>query len=84
MCRFWRCACSGDVFDNGDGVTVILNILRNSRAPETADAIRQQVARFANYRRSGQSVDGYSAEFGLLRAKAASKMEMEMGPLFCA
>ena len=80
VCR----AEGGDVLGRHDGATRILDILRSYLAPEAADAIRQQVARFANYRRSGQSVNGYSAEFGLLRAKAASKMEMEMGPLFCA
>ena len=47
----------GHVLDPYEKVPRILETLRSFFAPEVVDAIRQQVARFVNFRRSGQSVD---------------------------
>ena len=52
---------------------------RSRFAPEAADASRQQVMRFTNYRRTDQSIDEYIVEFDLLRRKAESKMEVGAG-----
>ena len=60
--------------DHRDGVTRVLEILRGYFAPEAADAIRQQVMRFMNYRRSDQGVDEYTPEYDHLRRTAESKI----------
>ena len=74
------CLAEGcDILGHGDGVTRILDNLRRGSAPEAADAIRQQLARFTNYRRTGQSAHGYIAEFFLTRKKAESKMDAGAG-----
>ena len=72
-------AAGGDVLGHHDGVARIMEILRSYLAPEAADAIHQQVVRFAHYRRSDLSIDEYTAEFDLLQRKAESKMEMGAG-----
>ena len=52
------CLAGGsDISDHGDEAARILDISRSYFAPEEADAIHQQVARFMNYRKSDQSVD---------------------------
>ena len=74
------CLAEGsDILDNSDGLTRILDILRSYLAPGPADAIRHQVTRFTNCRRSAQSVGEYIAEYDLLRRKAESKMEVGAG-----
>ena len=65
--------------DHRDGVTRVLEILRGYFAPEAADAIRQQVMRFMNYRRSDQSIDEHLAGYDLPRTRAEPKMEMGAG-----
>ena len=60
-------------------MTRILSVLRSFFAPEAADAIRQQVARFTNCRRSYQSIDECILEFDPLRRKAESEMETGAG-----
>ena len=54
-------------------------ISRNYMAPRAADSIYQEVARFAKFRRGGQTVDGYIAEYDLLQRKAGPKMMMGAG-----
>ena len=67
-------AAGGNISGHQDGATRILDIRRSYFAPEAAHAIRQQVTRFTNYRRSGQSVDECIAEFDLLRRRPESEM----------
>ena len=69
----------GDILDHSDGVSGILDVLRNCLAPEAVDAIRQQVMRYARCRRADQSIGEYVVEFDLLRRRAESKMEMGAG-----
>ena len=70
---------SSDFLDSSDGVSKILDILRNYFAPEAVDAIHQRVMRFMRFRRTDQSIDEYIAKFDLLSRKAESKMEMGAG-----
>ena len=64
-----------DIPGRGDKVARILDILRSVSAPEAADAIHQQVARFINYRRSDRSVGEHIAECDPLQREAKSKMD---------
>ena len=64
---------------NYDGVERILEILRDSVAPEAEDAVHQQAMRVMQFRRAEQPVGEFIAEFDLLRRKAESKMEMGAG-----
>ena len=62
-----------------DILTRIVDILRSYSDPGTADAIRQRVARFTNYRRTDQSGGENIAEFDLLLREAESRMEVYAG-----
>ena len=54
----------------------ITQLLRDYFAPAAADAANQEVARFLQFERTGQTMDGYMARFDLLSRKAESKMQM--------
>ena len=45
-------SAGGDHLENTDGVSRALEILRNFFAPEAPDSIRQEVARFMQFRRT--------------------------------
>ena len=51
----------GDILDQGDSVSEILNISRNFFAPEAVDAIRRLVMRFTRSCRADQSFDECTA-----------------------
>ena len=61
------CPAEGSaISDRGDGATRLLDIARSFPAPGAAVAIRQQVVRFMNYRRTDQFINEYIAEYALL------------------
>ena len=72
-------ADGGDVLGRSDGVTKILEILRNYLAPEAADAIRQQVMRYMRFRQTDQPVGEFPMEDDLARGQAEAKGEMGAG-----
>ena len=74
-----RLAEGSDILGHSDGFTRILDISRSYSAPEAADAIHRKVMRFMSYRTSDRSIDEYTAEYALLRARAESKLELGAG-----
>ena len=74
------CLAEGsDILGRSDEVAKISDILRNYLAPETFDAVRQQVMRLISFRRTDQSIIGYIVEYDLLRRMAEAKMAMGAG-----
>ena len=63
----------GDHLENADGALRKLGILRNYFDPDAADSKNQEVARVMQFRRTDRNVDGYIAEYDLLRRKAESE-----------
>ena len=57
-----------------NGVSRILDILRNHGAPGPADAVYQEVKRILQYRCAGQTMVEFIVEFDLPRRRAESKM----------
>ena len=62
-----------------DGAMCMLEILRNYFAPEVAGLTYQDLVRFTYFRRTGQSIGEYIAEYDSLRRKAESKVDMGAG-----
>ena len=72
-------AAGSDFVVNNDGAERIVTILKDYIAPDAADSVDQEVARFLQSKRPGRTMDVHLAEFDLLRRKAESKMQMS-GP----
>ena len=64
---------------NDDGVRHVLRILRERSAPDAIDAINQEVAKFLNFTRTGQTIDAYLIDFDVLREKSEAPMVMGNG-----
>ena len=74
------CLAGGsDILGRNGSASKILGILRNWSAPEAAGSVRQQVMRFKRFKRPGQSLGEYIAEYDLRLRKAESGMEMGAG-----
>ena len=74
------CPAGGsDSLVRSDGVSKILNSLRNYLSPEAVDAIRRQMMRRMRFRRADQSVGEYIVEFDLLYREAEPDLEMGDG-----
>ena len=72
-------AVGRDVVGNIDGVEQILNILRNRFAPDKADCIFQDIAKFLYFKRTTQDADTYLLEFDMLRQRAEARFAMGTG-----
>ena len=57
----------------------MLGISRNYFAPELADSMQQEVVRFTQLRRTGQTIDGNIAEYDLIRRRAGSEVGRRAG-----
>ena len=69
----------GDQSDYDDGVTCVLEILRNYPAAEGADSIYQEVVCLSQYRRPGRKIDENIAERDPLRRRPESQIEVVAG-----
>ena len=56
-------AVAGDHIAKNNGAEHVVNTLRDYFAPATADTIYREVARFLQFRWTGQTTDEYIAEF---------------------
>ena len=83
VARHVRLAAGGDFMANNDGAGRSVEIPRYYFAPEAADSINRAVARFPRFPRRDQTVDGYTAEFNLLRRKAESYKANRRGVSTC-
>ena len=79
VARQVRLSAGGKHFEDTDGASRVLEISRNYFAPGDAGSINKGVARFIKFRRTGETVGRYIAEYGLLQRKAGSKIDMGAG-----
>ena len=72
-------SAGGDQIDNNGCAMCMLGKLRYYFAPEAAGSLFQEAVGFSQFRGADLTVDEYIVEFGLLRRKAESRMEMGAG-----
>ena len=65
--------------EKNDGVTFMMEILRNYFAPAAAGPINQEVVRFTQYRQTDHTIGKYIAELDMLRPNADSEIGGAVG-----
>ena len=68
-----RLKAAGDHRATNDWAEHIVNIMRIYFAPGTADSLFQEVVRFLEFRRTGETLHGFIPDVELLRRRAEPK-----------